>query len=95
MLELPKLTLAAPNRKARLERWARFLRAESPDELEELVQEDAVMTSARNALSELSMDPEARRLAKDREIAGLMHKYLIKASYKEGRQEGREEGPDR
>ena len=88
VLELPNLHLADAGRQVNLDRWARFLRAESPDEIEQLAQEDSIMTSARNALAELSMDPEARRLAQERETAGLMHKYLLKASYKDGQKEG-------
>ena len=88
VLELPNLYLADASRQVNLDRWARFLRAESPDEIDQLAQEDSIMTSARNALAELSMDPEARRLAQERETAGQMHKYLLKASYKDGRKEG-------
>jgi hypothetical protein len=31
--------------------------------------------------AELPTDPKARRLAQEHETAGLMHKYLLKASY--------------
>jgi predicted transposase YdaD len=50
------------------------------------------MTTARNALEELSMDPDAQRLARERETAVLVHRHLIAASREEGREEGRTEG---
>jgi predicted transposase/invertase (TIGR01784 family) len=92
VLELPKLGLAPVEHQAKLERWARFLRAETPEELEQLAREDSTMTTARNALEELSMDPDAQRLARERETAVLVHRHLIAASREEGRTEGREEG---
>jgi predicted transposase/invertase (TIGR01784 family) len=92
VLELPKLDLAETDRQAKLERWARFLRAQSAQELEELACEDAIMTTARDALQELSLDPTAQRLAHERETAVLMHRHLIASSLEQGRAEGRTEG---
>ena len=46
VLELPKLNLANNERRAKLERWARFLRAETPEEFEELAAEDPIMSRA-------------------------------------------------
>jgi hypothetical protein len=92
VLELPRLDLASPDRQARLERWARFLRATTVEELEELAREDAVMTTAKNILEELSGDAEAQRLADERETAMLMHRHLMTTSFEEGGARGRAEG---
>jgi predicted transposase/invertase (TIGR01784 family) len=92
ILELPKLPLADQDRQAKLERWARFLRAQTTQELEALAQEDAMMTTAKDTLQELSSDPVAQRLARERETAVLMHRHLINSSREEGRAEGRAEG---
>lgn len=84
VLELPKLHLASQRRQAKLERWARFLRARTEEELEVLAQEDPTMTAAKHALEELSSDPEAQRLARDRETAVLMHRHLLASSRNDG-----------
>jgi predicted transposase/invertase (TIGR01784 family) len=91
VLELPKLHLAGTNRQAKLERWARFLRAPA-EELENLASEDAIMTTAKDTLQELSADPTAQRLARESETAVLMHRHLINSSREQGRLEGRAEG---
>ena len=83
---MPKLHLADPGRQAKLERWARFLRAQTAEELEELARGDAMMTTAKDALEELSSDPVAQRLASERETATLMHRHLINASREDARQ---------
>jgi predicted transposase/invertase (TIGR01784 family) len=92
VLELPKLSLAITDRQANLERWARFFRAQTVEEFQELAREDAIMTTAKDALQELSQDPESQRVARERETAVLMHRHTIAASLKQGREEGREEG---
>jgi predicted transposase/invertase (TIGR01784 family) len=88
VLELPKLRLAGTDRQAKLDRWARFLRAQTAEELENLACEDAIMTTAKDALHELSSDPTAQRLARERETAVLMHRHLINSSLEHGREEG-------
>ncbi len=50
------------------------------------------MTIAKNALETLSSDPEAQRLANERETATLMHRALINRSFHDGRVEGLVEG---
>ena len=91
-MELPKLHLAATDRWAKLDRWARFLQAQSAEEIDELAREDAIMTTAKDALQELSLDPVAQRLARERETAVLMHRHLVNSSLEQGRVEGRAEG---
>jgi predicted transposase/invertase (TIGR01784 family) len=95
VLELPKLHLATADRQAKLERWARFLRAQSGEELEELAREDSTMTTAKNTLEELSSDPVAQRLARERETAVLMHRHLMNSSLEHGLKQGRAEGEAR
>jgi predicted transposase/invertase (TIGR01784 family) len=92
VLELPRLHLASPDRQARLERWARFLRATTVEEFEELAREDAVMTTAKNILEELSGDSEAQRLADERETAILMHRHLMTTSFEHGEAKGEVKG---
>ena len=92
VLELPKLRLADAGRQVNLDRWARFLRAQTTEELEDLAREDAIMTTAKDTLQELSSDPVAQRLAWERETAVLMHRHLINSSLEQGREEGREVG---
>jgi len=92
VLELTKLHLASPKSQAKLERWARFLRARSVEVLEELAREDTVMNAAKNALCELSLDSNAQRLAREREMAMVAHRHLMGASYEAGEAKGRVEG---
>jgi predicted transposase/invertase (TIGR01784 family) len=92
VLELPKLPLADTGRQAKLELWARFLRAQTTEELEELAREDATMTTAKDTLQELSSDPVAQRLARERETAVLMHRHLVNSSLEHGLEQGRAEG---
>jgi predicted transposase/invertase (TIGR01784 family) len=92
VLELPKLHLAAADRQAKLDRWARFLRAQTVVELEDLAREDPIMTTARDTLEELSSDPTAQRLARERETAVLMHRHLMNSSLEHGLRQGRAEG---
>ena len=82
------MTVGRTDRQAKLERWARFLRAQTTEELEDLAREDAIMTTAKDALHELSSDPTAQRLARERETAVLMHRHLINSSLAHGREEG-------
>ena len=46
------------------------------------------MSTARNALEELSADPVALRLAQERETAVLIHQHLINSSIRQGKIEG-------
>jgi predicted transposase/invertase (TIGR01784 family) len=92
VLELPKLRLAAAERRAKLELWARFLLAQTVAEFEALAHEDPIMTTARETLEELSLDPVAQRLASERETAVLMHRHLINSSLEHGLRLGRAEG---
>jgi hypothetical protein len=67
VLELPHLHLAPHSLEPKLERWARFLKARSSEELDMLAQEDPNINIARDTLERLSSEPETRRLAEERE----------------------------
>ena len=45
------------------------------------------MRTAKNTLQELSSDPVAQRLARERETSVLMHRHLINSSLEQGRAE--------
>jgi predicted transposase/invertase (TIGR01784 family) len=92
VLELPHLGLASTNRRAKLERWARFLAAQTPEELEALASEDPMMNTARSALETLSSDPEAQRLAEERETSLLMHEHYVASAFEAGEAKGEAKG---
>lgn len=46
------------------------------------------MNTAKKVLEDLSLDPETRRIARDRETAVLMHRHLMAASREEGEAKG-------
>jgi predicted transposase/invertase (TIGR01784 family) len=92
ILELQKLHLATADRQARLDRWARFLRAETTEELEALAAEHAIMNTAKLTLEELSLDPEAQRLARERETSVLMHQHLVASAVEAAEPRGKAEG---
>jgi len=91
VLELSNLDLAPPDRRAKLERWARFLTARTPEELEALAKEDPMMDTARNALERLSSDPDAQRLADERETAILVHQHYMASAFEAGKADERRE----
>ncbi len=95
VLELPHLGLASADRRAKLERWARFLAAQTPEELEALANEDPMMNTALNALERLSSDPEAQRLAEDRETGLLMHQHYMASAFEAGEVKGEAKGERR
>jgi predicted transposase/invertase (TIGR01784 family) len=88
VLELENLPLATTDLQGNLERWARFLRARTPEERNALAQEDPIMNVACNALERLSSDPEAQRLAEESETAQLMHQHYIASAFEAGEAKG-------
>jgi len=44
--------------------------------------------TAKDARQDLSSDPTARRLARERETSVLMHRHLVNSSLEQGRVEG-------
>lgn len=91
ILELENLALALTDRQGNLERWARFLRARSPEEREALAREAPIMNTARKALERLSSDPEAQRLAEESETAQLMHQHYMASAFEAGEAKERRE----
>jgi predicted transposase/invertase (TIGR01784 family) len=91
-LELSKLELAPGTEDVRILRWARFLLAQTDEERQTLADEDPIMSLARTTLEELSADPEAQRLAREREDAIFLHEYFMARSRREGHEEGKIEG---
>jgi hypothetical protein len=85
-LELRKLDQAqAPSQ---LQRWGRFFRFESEDDIEQLAREDSIMEDAKQTLERLSADPKVVSLARERELARMTHGIYVAAARDEGRAEG-------
>jgi predicted transposase/invertase (TIGR01784 family) len=72
--------------------WARFFTARTREEFAALAHENGIMASAVEALERISEDPEARRLAEEREDSLMLYNLGLARSKQEGRQEGRQEG---
>jgi predicted transposase/invertase (TIGR01784 family) len=93
LVELPRLgQAAAEGEQEDLQRWARFLRAESEPELESLASEVPIMAAAKEALEVLSREPSAQRMAQYREDAAIERRLDRADALAEGREEGRVEG---
>ena len=89
-VELPKRGAAVlRNEERELVRWARFLSAESDEELQELAMKDPVLQRAKDALDRLSADPEARLRAEQREMALISYQLEMTESRKQGIAEGK------
>ena len=72
--------------------WCRFLSATTDEELEELAMTDPNIERAKQALDDLSADPKARELARDREVWHFFHDQELYLERKAGRAEGIAEG---
>ena len=95
LVELPKLkSISAEERKREdaLVRWVRFMTAQTAEELEELAMTDQAIDKAKGILQRLSADPDARELARQRELGQHFYQYDMAESRKEGRAEGLAEG---
>ena len=77
---------------AQVERWARFLVANTDAEFDQLASEDPSMTIAKQTLDELSLDPATRRLAREREDSIWLYKMHLAASKAEGEAKGEAKG---
>ena len=85
-LELRKLDQAqAPSP---LQRWGRFFRFRSEDDIEQLAREDSIMEEAKQTLERLSADPSVVNLARERDLARMTHAIYMAGARKEGRAEG-------
>lgn len=93
LIELPRLDQApAEGEREDLQRWARFLRADSEPALESLANEVPIMAAAKEALEVLSREPSAQRLAQYREDAAIERRLERAGDRKEALAEGRAEG---
>jgi flagellar biosynthesis/type III secretory pathway protein FliH len=72
--------------------WCQFLSAQTDEELEALAMTDPNMDRAKQALDDLSADPKARELARDRKIWHYFYDRGLELSRRAGKQEGRAEG---
>lgn len=92
MLQLRVWRLAPPSLgytfDVTLLRWARFLSVETSAQLSALPLEDSVMAQAAHTPEHLSQDPEAARLAREREDSAKFYQIGIAMSREEGRQVG-------
>jgi predicted transposase/invertase (TIGR01784 family) len=91
VLQLAKLPFARQD-EAQLQRWARFLAAQSDAEYAALARENPVMANATQALDALSEDPETQRLARDRADSEKLYAMSLRASREEGVVEGHQSG---
>ena len=93
VLELPKLETASDrNDEPELARWCRFLSATTDAELDELAMDSPTLKQAKEALEELSQDPQARFRAEQRKLSRFTYQMMMNDSRAEGRAEGLAEG---
>jgi predicted transposase/invertase (TIGR01784 family) len=101
VLELPKVPASrligpggveATTEEPLLLKWARFLKAKTPADLELLAMTDPVFEEAKEALERLSDDPKARELARERELWELNYRSQIGYARRDGLAEGRKQG---
>lgn len=93
VLELPKLeAMSATNEEPADVLWGRFLSARTEAELEQLASRDPMLRRAKEALEELSADPQARLLAERRAAALRMHHVELTMTREEGEAAGEARG---
>ncbi len=93
VLQLSALSETASMGYARgVERWARFLVAHDDDDFDRLTAHDPIMSTARQTLESLSLDPATHRLVREREDAIKLHQLDILACQIEAEAKGRAEG---
>ena len=72
--------------------WCKFLSARTDEELETLAMTDPHIARAKQALDDLSADPTACQLARDREMWHFFHDQELHSERNAGRAEGIAEG---
>jgi len=93
VVELPKLQAAVDrNEEPTLTDWARFLAATTDEELNDLAMENSVLKQAKEALDQLSADPEARARAEHRETVLLANQAGLAKAQREARERGMADG---
>lgn len=89
---LPELTDADRLADAPLLRWTQFFEARSDQELDQAAMNDPALSKARDLLRDISAEPDARRMAEERERAQITRAIEDTALRDEGREEGRQQG---
>ena len=69
-------------------KWAKFFAAKTDEEREQVAMTDPAIRQAKEALDELSADPEARALAFERERAAWNRELTRRLERDAGREEG-------
>ena len=90
IIELPKLK-KKEHPKTELLNWARFLNAESKEEMKVAAKTDPYITKAYEKLIYISADEEKRLEYEAREKAIRDYNWQMKSNYRQGRQEGKAE----
>jgi predicted transposase/invertase (TIGR01784 family) len=88
--EQPAQDLTLPEHRVQL--WARFLAARTPEDRAALAQEDSVMASAIENLEQLSADPELVRQAEERQLSRFFYELSLVNAKQEGLLEGKQVG---
>jgi predicted transposase/invertase (TIGR01784 family) len=92
-LELPKRTNPVNELASQaVLNWCKFLSATTDEELEELSMTDPNIARANQALEDLSEDPQARRLAHDREMWHFLYDREMYLERKAGEEVGEAKG---
>lgn len=73
-------------------KWAKFIHAETKEELEMAAKTDPYIGKAYEELLRMSADEEKRREYEARQKAILDHNYLMRINWENGKEEGRAEG---
>jgi predicted transposase/invertase (TIGR01784 family) len=93
LLELPKLEGGVSAEDGRgAEKWGKFLKADTDEELEQLAMTDPDLQQAKEALERLSADPEARMLAEQRRMALISYQLDLNKTREDALREGEELG---
>ena len=75
-----------------LVRWGAFLTADGEAALEALAREDPIMREAKEALEELSADPQVRYWAERRALGQKLHRFELAEERRLGVKQGIEQG---
>jgi predicted transposase/invertase (TIGR01784 family) len=93
LVELPKFEdVSDKNDEPNLALWSKFLRATTDAALEELAMQYPVLKQAKQALDELSEDPQARLRAEQREMALISYHLGLGRAREDGVAEGETRG---
>lgn len=94
LLELPKLRNLAPADEPHLAAWCRFLSADTDEQRETLAMQHSFLKDAKQALDDLSADPQVREAAIRRELELRLREDDKTVARQQGLDEGRQQGLD-